>query len=128
MPYGRHTVYRGRYVKADFELDRKGIAVYAIGPELREACHDLAEHKAKPYAMSISPIDSGDYVGSFEVRDQFTTINRLRRVAARLYNTSRHAAIVEFGNSRSPARHVLAETVDYLHGFIGSHGVGGAID
>lgn len=128
MPLGRHTVYRGRYVKADFQLDVKGIAAIAVGPRLRDACNTVVERKAKPYAMSISPIDSGEYIRSFKVADQYTTLFGLRRVAARLYNTSGHAAIVEWGNERAPARHVLTETLDYLNSAINAFNIGGAID
>lgn len=128
MPLGRHTVYRGRYVKADFKLDVKGIAAVAVGPRLRDACNTVAQREAKPYAMSISPIDTGEYIRSFVVLDQQTVLFGLRRVAARLYNTSPHAAAVEFGNARSPARYVLTETLDHLSGAINAHNVGGAID
>jgi hypothetical protein len=128
MPLGRHTVYRGRYVKADFKLDVAGIAGVAVSSRVRDACRNIAERKAKPYAISISPIDTGEYIRSFKVLDQHTTIHGLRRVAARLYNTSPHAAIVEWGNARAPARHVLTETIDHLHGGINAFNVGGAID
>ncbi len=110
-----------------FKPDKKGIAAVAVGPELRKACHDLVEHKAKPYAVAISPIGDpgdrrgpytpGDYISSWVVLDTFTVIAAMRRVATQLWNMSPHAAAVEWGNDQvGDGHHVLGETLDFLNG------------
>lgn len=112
-------VYTGRRLTVDFELDRDGIAEIAVGPRLKDAVHHLAEHRAKPYAISISPVwkgkGGGTYIRSFQVKDDHTVIAAMRRVAARLYNTADHAAAVEFGNKHAKGQRILGRTVDFLH-------------
>lgn len=116
----RKTVYRGRNVTVEFELDRKGIAACAMGPELRASVLDLAEHEAKPFAVSISPHsnrqDHRHYADSFGIVPGAMMIRRMRRVAAHLINSAPHAAAVEWGNERTPNGHrVLGRTLDHLN-------------
>lgn len=112
-------VYTGRRLTVDFELDRDGIAEIAVGPHLKDAVRHLAEHRAKPYAISISPVrkgkGGGTYIRSFRVKDEHTVIAAMCRVAARLYNTAPHAAAVEFGNKHAKGQRILGRTVDFLH-------------
>lgn len=111
------VVYRSPQVVARFELNRAGIRKIAMGETLRDTVMDFAENRAKPYAVAISPVDSGDYVSSFEVQPATTVIAGLRRVVARLVNQSGHAAAVEYGNRHNPNGHaVLGRTIDFLHG------------
>jgi hypothetical protein len=118
----RVTVYRGQHVTVDFQPDWPGIARCAQGPELKEACTSIAEHRAKPYAIRISPRSNDNrpghqhYQDSFVVKTGTTVINEMRRVAARLWNMSDHAVIVEFGNGAVPAYRVLGRTLNYLNG------------
>src|SRR5215218_9032714 len=114
LPNRRERVYTGRYVTIDFELDRAGIAKIAVGSDLRDAVRSVVEHRAKPYAIGISPRSNRKhkhYADSFEVRTGYTTIAGMRRVTARLWNTSDHSVEVEFING---AR-VLGKTLAYLN-------------
>jgi hypothetical protein len=114
--------FTGRYVIVDFLPDWAGIARCAVGPELKAACTDIAELRAKPYAIRISPRSRNNtpghrhYQDSFTVKTGTTVINDMRRVAARLWNMSDHAVIVEFGNDQVPPHRILGKTMDYLVG------------
>lgn len=111
--------YRGRNVVVVFELDRKGIARCAMGPELRASVMLLAENEAKPYAISISPRSDRQhqhYADSFSVVPDTVVIRAMRRVAANLVNSAQHAAAVEWGNDQVPTPHrVLGRTLDHLN-------------
>lgn len=112
----RTTVYRGRSVTVVYQTNRAGIAECAVGPELRHAVGDIAERRARPYAISISPVETGEYVSSWRVEnDHYTTIRDMRRVAAWLVNFSDHAVYVEVGTGTNPAHHVLSKTLGYLN-------------
>lgn len=114
-------VYTGLHVVVDFDFDEVGMAKVAVGPELRDAVKDVVEHRALPYAKSISPVSRRKhkhYVDSFRVTESHVVIAGLRRVAARLWNVAPHAATVEWGNARTngEGHRVLGRTVDHLHG------------
>lgn len=114
LPNRRQRVYTGRYITIDFELNRAGIAKIAVGNELRDAVHSVAEHRAKPYAIGISPRSDRKhkhYADSFQVRNGYTTIAGMRRVTARLWNTSDHSVEVEFINGSR----ILGKTLAYLN-------------
>jgi hypothetical protein len=118
---GRVNVYTGTHAIVDFQMDRKGIARCAMGPELGAAVLDVCERVAKPYAISISPASSEaheHYVQAFDVALGTATIRSLRRVAGLLLNFSDHAAAVEWGNSSSGGKghHVLGRTLSHLSG------------
>lgn len=111
-----------------FVLNRKGIAACAVGPELKQAVHDIAEHRAKPFAEAISEQfrDTGEYAESFEVNDTFThEIGKppMLRVAAELANTSGHALIVEVGTAATNGvgHRVLRNTLEHLDATRGEH-------
>jgi hypothetical protein len=91
-----------------------------MGPQLHESVIQLAETKAKPYAVSISPHSDRDhqhYAASFSVVPGAMMIRRMRRVAAHLINSAPHAAAVEWGNQKTPnGHHVLGRTLDHLNG------------
>ncbi len=112
------VVYRGVHVTARFELDRKGIAACAMGPELRTVVLTFAGAEAKPYAVSISPRSDREhkhYADSFTVVPGAVMIRGMRRVAAHLINDAPHAAAVEWGNAKTPNGHrVLGRTIDHL--------------
>lgn len=121
----RKTVYRGRHVTVEFELNRRGIARCAVGPELKAACHGVVETRALPYAVSISPRSSRrhqHYQDSFRVDDDTWTPKarmpdwHMRRVVTRLVNTSPQAILVEVGPEQGNDRgfHVLGKTLAFL--------------
>ena len=128
MARGRgKVVYRGRHVIVQFKLDRKGIAMVALGPKLAEAVMDVAHTRAMPYAKSISPrsnqTDHEHYQDSFRVDAILTGIAPdsigkppMLRVGARLMNVARHAAAVEWGRKGRRGHRVLGRTLDHLHG------------
>jgi hypothetical protein len=125
MPMGRRPVFRSRRIHVDFELDRQGIAEIAVGPELRNACHDVVAHKALPYAISISPRSLAEhqhYQDSFIVQDLLVfgipPEHPMTRVGTRLLNVVDHAAAVEWGNRRTPrGHHILRETLNIISEF-----------
>ncbi len=59
-PGQRDVVYVGRNIILEYEPDMTHFAEIAMGDELRDACMDVVENIAKPYAISISPSDDGD--------------------------------------------------------------------
>lgn len=135
MPRGR-VVYRGPNVTVWYDFHPRGIARAAMGHELRAAVHHVAEHVAKPYAISISPHYSGRYKRAFKVHDTTRTIDgpagALTRVAADLVNNAHlpshqfsYATVVELGHrpeadtglapNRTPAYRVMGRTLAWLH-------------
>lgn len=121
MTPGR-SVYKGKNVQVTFDMDRAGIAKIAVGPELTAAVLDLAEHKAKPYAIAASPRSRENhkhYQDSFIVVPGTAFIAAMKRCAARLVNTSEHAAAVEWGSAHTghKGQRVLGHTLDYLNSF-----------
>lgn len=109
-------------VRVRFRLNKKGIAACAVGPELRDAVHDIAA-TALPFAELFSPVGrTGEYARSWEIVD--TIVDDIGdppmpRVAAQLANTSDHAILVELGNGTPDGtehrvlRHVL-DVIDTL--------------
>lgn len=110
-------VWRGLHTTVHFKMNRKSIRAIAVSPEVGDACHDWAEHKAKPFAMSISPTSNDTakkhYIDSFEVHPILTgappastLIGRppMMRRGAILINTAPYAIAVEYGGKRARAR------------------------
>lgn len=112
-----------------FQLDERGFAEMAVGPEIAAAV--LAEvERARAIAESLSAdfVVSGDYIGSFETSAQ---VHRLPgdyggrphdAVVGILLNTSEHAVAVEYGfegRAAAPTRkahRVLGRTLAALGG------------
>jgi hypothetical protein len=117
-PQGRR-VFTGGRVHVHFDMNRKGIAGIAMGPELAASVMEVAEQTALPYAVSISPrsgrTDKIHYQDSFVVVPGTAWIVAMRRVAARLYNLAPHAIVVEVGTDKTPAHRVLGKTLDHLN-------------
>lgn len=118
--YGKKTVYRGRTLSIGFKMDRKGIAACAMGPELLASVISIAEKRALPYAVSISPRTTRKHVhyqDSFLVIPGTVVIRDMMRVAARLANVSRQASRVEWGVEANDQRgqRILGRTMDHLH-------------
>jgi hypothetical protein len=109
-----------KVVLTRFNLNRKGIAAIAVSREVRAAVHDVAENKAKPFAISISPRSRArhkHYADSFHVEDTIVAdigAPPMARVASRLVNTAPQAIIVEKGADRTPAHRVLGRTLEQL--------------
>ncbi len=129
MPLGtRDRVYTGRHVRVDFEMNPRGIRACAVGPQLRRACL-IVVGRALPYAISISPRsarndndpDHPHYQDSFRIETVHTglppeAIGRIpmRRIGARIVNTARHAAVVEYGRRGQRGRHILRRTLQHI--------------
>jgi hypothetical protein len=123
----RKRVYTGTHVTVDYEPDKESIARCAVGPELAGAVMDIATTKALPYAVSISPRSNRNhrhYQDSWAVVPILTGVPPaalvigeppMLRVGAALYNTSPHAAAVEWGNAKHPrGHHILQKVLDRL--------------
>ena len=103
-------------VVVKFVPDKKGIAGIAVSRPLHRATQKVAG-EGKRYAMSISPVDSGEYLTSWQVIGSTTVIAGMRRAAALLINLASHAAAVEWGNAATNGNghHVLQRTLDHLN-------------
>lgn len=63
-------------------------------------------------AQSISPVDTGEYVSSFELSDGITSFGGPgMRAFGRVTNTAPHALAVEFGFGRTPRYRVLGRSL-----------------
>jgi hypothetical protein len=71
---------------------------------------DAAAEAGVGHAVSVSPVDTGEYAGAFRVETSVVG----DRVEARIVNDAPHAIIVEVGTPTQPGRHVLARTADWL--------------
>lgn len=125
------VVYRGVHLTMAFDPDKEGIRRIAVGADLRDACMDVVEHRAKPFAISISPRSDHDdendphehYQDSFRTQTVLTGLAPesigdppMLRVGARLVNVARHAAAVEWGNRIHPTPHrILGKTIAHLN-------------
>jgi hypothetical protein len=104
-----------------FKPNWKGFEAMANGPEARAIVKAEAE-RAKAIAEGLAQDFriTGDYADSFEVQE--TTVGpaegfKHRHAAARLANTSDHAAAVEWGNEHAHKAHrVLGRTLDAMSG------------
>lgn len=99
----------------DYTPSAAGFKAMRNGPEIQAVCVAVAE-KAKGYAVSIAPRDSGEYASSFQV-DRITVIftsgpGKGPRVGARLVNKAPYAAAVEWRHGHR----VLGRTLDFLAG------------
>lgn len=115
-----HTVYASPRMAVQFKMDREGIAGIAVGDALHDATRDVVEHRALPYAVSISPHGrTGEYVSSWKSSDgdDFVVIAGMRRAACKLINASGHAAAVEWVSKRGYGRGyaVLRRTLAHLN-------------
>lgn len=69
-----------------------------------------AAEKGTAYAVSISPVRTGEYKSSFRISTKAHGGVHGDRAQATIVNTSPHAARVEWADGY----HVLAETADYI--------------
>lgn len=117
MPIGRHRVYTGARVRADFRLERLEIRKLAQSTRMRNLVVGIARKRAMPYAKAISQDfrDDGDYLRGFRVVSRYITPPPdrwpMRRISARLLNQARHATIVEVGKKKKNAHWILRRTL-----------------
>lgn len=69
-------------------------------------------------AQQMSPVESGDYINSFEVTSgvRATGPRNKRRAFGRVTNTAPHAMAVEFGFGRTPRYRVLGRAAGTVIG------------
>lgn len=67
-------------------------------------------------AQQLAPIDTGEYVNSFETSAGVRRTGRTRRAYGRVTNTSSHAMAVEFGWGRTPRYRVLGRAAGTIIG------------
>lgn len=118
-------VYTGRNITMFYQDSLRDFAEIAMSPRLLAICLEVATVEALPIAISMSPVDEGEYVRSWKVYPSTAVVAGMRRVCARLVNTSGHAALVEWGGKRGggtfagryrPAQHILQGVRDRLTG------------
>lgn len=97
---------------SSYKPDRAGMDALVQSLDMGRAMVQVAE-VGRRWAESAAPRDSGEYAGSFQVRQE-TVRFRGRfsgdRAGAVLENTAPHAAAVEWRQGR----HVLARAVDVI--------------
>jgi hypothetical protein len=107
-----------------FEINRRGFAECAIGPEVKAAVMAIAEKaKAQAEALATEFAQTGNYANSFEVFEETVTDGdkyHHPRAAAILENTASYADVVEAGHldkitgREISGHHVLQRTLDAL--------------
>ncbi len=117
-------VYASPRMAMYYQGSLKDFAEIAMSPRILAICLEIAEEHAKPIAIEISPTgDSGLYRRSWKVLPGTTVLRGMRRVCAKLVNTSPHSGLVEWGGKPGggtfkgryrPAQHVLLEVRDRL--------------
>lgn len=130
MPVGRHRVYTGVHVRADFKLDRREISKLAKSTRMRNLVLKIGRDRALAYAKSISKDihRTGDYNRRWRVVSRYVTKSAkdgrypMRRISARLLNLSEHAMLVEVGNGgkKSHGHRVFRRTLLHLEKTAGS--------
>lgn len=86
-------------------VDRRDFRRILNDPLITAAAKAEAE-KAAAIARGIAPHDSGEYAAGIEVSVETGGIRNDRKIGV-VTATAPYSAAVEFGNSRSPAHHVL---------------------
>jgi hypothetical protein len=118
-------VYTSKNLIMFYQGSLKDFAEVAMSRQILAACLEIAYEDALPYAISISPRDEYTYIRSFRVQPTTVLVRGMRRVAARLINTSQHSALVEWGGKPGgggfagryrPAQHILLRTRDRITG------------
>lgn len=67
-------------------------------------------------AQQMAPVETGEYVESFELTDGIRRTGRARRAYARVTNTAPHALAVEFGWGPTPRYRVLGRALGVVPG------------
>lgn len=67
-------------------------------------------------AEQMAPIDTGEYITSFDVTSGVRRTGRTRRAYGRVTNTAAHAMAVEFGFGRTPRYRVLGRAAGTVIG------------
>lgn len=104
-----------------FKANSAGFREMAVGVEIAAAVLAIATKAlAEAEVLSLPFKDSGDYMASFKVRNEVTSLKTgfgsHAVVAGILENTSDHAAAVEWGNKRDHKAHrVLGRVLDGLN-------------
>ncbi|MER7331666.1 MULTISPECIES: hypothetical protein [unclassified Micromonospora] len=119
-------------LKFKLNKSRTGIKGLAVDPRLQAACRDIAETRARPYAMAASPEESGSYAASFQVEDiKVHGIPKrwpMTHAGAALVNRDSGATAIEVGSARrtqsgeivaTPANWVLRRTLEHLDALSG---------
>jgi hypothetical protein len=115
----RRTVYRSPRMVAEFSLSYSGIAKIAMSQPIQDCVDDVCA-VALAYAQFISPVQTGDYINSFDCEQYIETeiggppLGRMDRRAARMWNVSSNAMLVEVGNQNFPGHRIFAKTLDAI--------------
>lgn len=117
-------VYTGRNVTVFYQDFLHQFAEIAMSRRILAICLEVATERAMPIAIELSPVDQGTYIRSWKVYPSTAVVAGMRRVCAKLVNTAPHAALVEWGGSKTNAayrrrgQHILQQVRDEL-----THGV-----
>lgn len=125
MP-GREVCYVGKNVVIEYQGNLRGFRECAMGPELALSCMVAVTSEFMPYAISISPVDSGEYKRSWRAQPGFwhnadAGPGEIRnRVAGLLINRAPHSALVEWGGApdgqrRHLAQHICRKVIEHLN-------------
>ncbi len=94
---------------ADLSLSKRAINALARSEQMKRAMVAVAEDGAQ-YAVSIAPVDEGEYRDSFFVQG----VSFGESAGAILFNDAPHGFIVERGTPRQAGFNVLSQVADRL--------------
>ena len=118
-------VYTGRNITMFYQGSMRDFAEIAMSPRILAICLEVATEEALPYAISLSPVDEGTYIRSWQVRPTTAVVAGMRRVGAMLINTDPISALIEFGGRKGggqykgryrPAQHIAQQVRDRITG------------
>ena len=92
-----------------YDPDHRGMARLLVQTSMANPLEGLAED-AIDYAMSISPVESGNYASSFEAHAEVED----GRQTVTIVNTADYASYVEWGGRGTEGHHVLAKVADFI--------------
>lgn len=95
---------------ARYSRDGADFGAILRSPGVRDAVVDIADQVADR-ARALAPVDDGEYKASIAVRVVELGGNDRDRPEAYVVADVAHGAAVEFGNSRTRGRHVLARAL-----------------
>lgn len=93
-----------------YRADYDGIGEMLCASWMQADMHRRAE-AVMAAAVAASPVDTGDYVDSFEV-ESGVKHGKTSRAYGRVTNTSDHARAVEYGLGNTPAYRPLGKALD----------------
>jgi len=97
-----------------YRLDRAAFRELVLNAPWMVAEMDRRAQAGYEYAVTVAPVESGEYKESFIIFAGTNGGAKHNRAYAALHNYSDHALEVEFGTERQEAHHVLTRTLGVM--------------